>query len=222
MTDCCAPAWALFPLPFFTAEEPDEFVAAPAVEFIAETSWFMVAAHGYDEQHFDTVHGRRLVTPLAVDCPAPFARRSRYRAEIAGVNFYDRLLRSGLTRHVEISITTWGGTLVLITGDFGTVRSQFLISLLPVEENRTVCAVVVFARSSKSCISRWFCQPANLTLRKIFTRGYLVDEAAKLGQPRYLPHHLLEADRQLIDYFRWVASLPQSRSALVHSAPRHI
>jgi aminopyrrolnitrin oxygenase len=203
----------LFPLPFFVGEEPDGFVAAPAVEFSAETSWYMVAAHGYDLQHFETVHGRRLVTPLEVDCPAAFARRSRYRAEISGATACDRLLRRFLNRQVTISITTWGGTLVLITGDFGNVRSRFLISLLPLEENRTLCAVVVFARRSGSQLSRWLCQPVNLVLRKIFTRSYLVDEAVKLGRPRYLPHHLLEIDRELIDYFRWVAALPQSATA---------
>ena len=207
----------LFPLPFFAAEEPDNFVAAQAGEFTAETAWFMVAAHGYDLQHFATAHGRRLVTPLEVDCPAPLARRSRYRAEIAGANFYDRLLRNGLNRHVTITITTWGGTLVLVTGDFGSVRSQFLISLLPVEENRTVCSIVVFVRGSGSRLSRWLYQPLNLALRKIFTCGYLVNEAVKLGRPRYLPHHLIENDRQLIDYFCWVAGLPQNRPALVHS-----
>jgi nitrite reductase/ring-hydroxylating ferredoxin subunit len=212
----------LFPLPFFAAEEPDNFVAAQAAEFIAETSWFMVAAHGYDLQHFETAHGRRLVSPLAVDCPAPFARRSRYCAEIAGANFYDWLLRHGLNRHVTITITTWGGTLVLVTGDFGSVRSQFLISLLPVAENRTVCSVVVFARKSTNRLSRWLSQRLNLALRKSFTRGYLVGEAVKLGRPHYLPHHLIQSDGELIDFFRWTASLPQSRSALVHSAPRHI
>ena len=207
----------LFPLPFFAAEHAEHFVAVQAEHFVADTSWYMVAAHGYDLQHFDTVHGRRLVTPLAVDCPAPFARRSRFRAEITTTNVYDRLLRFFLNHQVAISITTWGGTVVLVSADFGKVRSRFLISLLPLAENRTVCSVVVFAPNSKSRLSRWLCQPVNLALRRIFTRAYLVDEAVKLGQPRYLPHHLVESDRQLIDYFRWVAGLPQNRPALVHS-----
>lgn len=211
-------AEALFPLPFFAGEKPEAFVAAQVSEFVAETSWYMVAAHGYDLQHFETVHGRRLVSPLTVDCPAPYARRSRYRAEICGISFNDRLLRRLLNHEVAISITTWGGTLVLITGDFGRVRSQFLISLMPVEENRTICSVIVFDRRWQNPLSRRLWQPLSLALRKVFTRGYLVDEAAKLGRPRYLPHHLLETDRELIEYFRWVASLPQSRTAQVHSA----
>lgn len=211
---------ALFPLPFFFQDEPADFVAAQATEFVAETSWYMVAAHGYDLQHFATVHGRRLVTPLAVDCPSTFARRSRYRAEIAGASAYDSILRHVLNRQVSISITTWGGTLVLISGDFGAMRSQFLISIMPVEEQRSICSVVVFSRRGANRLARWLYQPISLALRKSFTRGYLVDEAAKLGQPRYLPQHLIAADRELIDYFCWVARLPQSRSALASLAQR--
>jgi len=104
------------------------------------------------------------------------------------------------------------------TGD----ADRFLISLLLVQENRTVWSVVVFDRAGNNCLSRWLFQLLDLRLRKIFTRGYLAGEVAKLGQSRYLPHHLLESDRELIDYFRWVASLPQSQLPLVQSAQRAI
>src|SRR5215208_1601712 len=43
------------------------------------------------------------------------------------------------------------------SGDAG-LRSRFLISLLPVQENRTVCSVVVFARAGNNCLYRWLFQ----------------------------------------------------------------
>jgi hypothetical protein len=45
----------------------------------------------------------------------------------------------------------------------------------------------------------------------MFTRAYLADEAAKLGRPRYMAQHLIEADRELNEYFRWAAALPEGQ-----------
>src|SRR5262245_15608905 len=141
-------AEALFPLPSFSAVSDDDLVAARPARFVADTSWYMVAAHGYDERHFETVHSRRLLAPLTVDRPATYARRSRYMAEIVGNQYYDRFLRSRMSHTVSISITTWGGTLVMISGDFGSVKSLFMIALEPLNDQQTLCSVVVFKQRS--------------------------------------------------------------------------
>lgn len=203
---------ALFPLPQFADEESGNWTAAAPTKFLAECSWYMVAAHGYDLQHFETVHGRRLIGPLAVDCPAPFARRSRYAAEIVGQKYYDRILRRLFSRQVTISITTWGGSLVMITGHFGRVQSRFIIALNPIGDQLTECSVIVVKKPSATALGKWLWDPLSLGVRKMLTRGYLVDEVASLGRPRYAPHRLIEADREMIEYFRWVAALPQSKS----------
>lgn len=203
---------ALFPLPRFADEQGGQWSAATPTKFVAECSWYMVAAHGYDLQHFETVHGRQLVGPLAVDCPAAFARRSRYTAEIVGNKYYDRILRQLFAQQVTISITTWGGSLVMITGDFGRVQSRFMIALNPIDDERTECSVIVLKKQSDTTVGRWLWDSLSLAVRKWLTRGYLVDEVASVGRPRYAPQRLIEADREMIEYFRWVAALPQSKS----------
>ena len=200
----------LFPLPFFHDAWADDFIASAPTTFIANSCWYMVAAHGYDLPHFETVHGRKLLTPLSMDCPAPFARRSRYRAEIVGNKYYDHFLRLCLSREVTISITTWGGTLVLITGDLGRARSTFMIALQPLDDGQTRCDVIVFAERSRSVSGKYLLDPLSLALRRLLTRGYLVDEVNQLGNPRYRPEHLIDTDRAMIEYFQWAAGLPQA------------
>lgn len=201
-------AQPLYPLPFFFGERPEEFTRGAPVEFVAGCTWFMVAAHGYDTQHFETVHGRKLHGPLAVDCPSPFARRSTYTADIIGEAYYDRLLRRFAGPTVKISITTWGGTLVLITGTFARAISRFMIALQPLEDATTRCQVIVFAKRSDNPVARHVLQPLSLRVRRLFTGAYLVAEARGLGTPRYNPAGLIEADREMIDYFHWAAALP--------------
>jgi aminopyrrolnitrin oxygenase len=198
----------LFPLPFFFDERPEEFVRGEPVEFVAGCTWFMVAAHGYDAQHFLTVHGRRLHRPLSVDCPSPFARRSTYSADVLGEAYYDRLLRRLASRTVDISITTWGGTLVMITGTFARVVSRFMIALQPLEDATTRCQVIVFAKRFDNPVARHVVQPVGLRVRRLFTRAYLIAETKGLGTPRYNPAGLIEADREMVDYFHWAAALP--------------
>ena len=45
----------LFPLPFFDGEIPGDFRAAKVISYEADASWFMVAAQGFDRQHFESV-----------------------------------------------------------------------------------------------------------------------------------------------------------------------
>ncbi len=203
----------LFPLPFFFDERPEDFIPAAPVQFVADCTWFMVVAHGYDTQHFYTVHSRKLHAPLAVDCPVPFARRSRYTADVLGEAYYDRLLRKFAGPTVEISITTWGGTMVLITGKFKRATSQFMISAMPTEDGKTMCHVVAFARSTRHQLARYLFQPLNLWVRRLFTGAYLIAEVESLGNPRYNPSNFVEADGEMIEYFRWAAKLPRSAYA---------
>ena len=83
----------LFPLPFFPNCNPYDFPASRTFHFNMDTPWFMLVGNGFDGQHFQAVHDRRLTSVPTVDCPGPFARRMRFDAEVAGLTVFDRLLR---------------------------------------------------------------------------------------------------------------------------------
>jgi len=192
---------ALFPLPFFLGEDTADYVAGRAFRYEADCTWFVNSAHAFDRQHFDAVHDRRLVAPPEIDCPAPFARRNRYRAEVLGRTPLDRVLRLTAGRMVSISLTVWGGTFVCITGDFGRARSRFLMITRPLENGHTLCEGIVFAPRPAN--------PLTLAVRRFFTHGYLSEEARVLRGTRYDPARFVEADADMIDYFQWLVALPQ-------------
>jgi hypothetical protein len=123
---------------------------------------------------------------------------------------YDRVLRRLVGGTVDISITTWAGTFFCLTGTFRRACSYFLIVSQPIDDGKTLVEGIVFARRSRLAPARMLWQPLSLECRRMFTRGYLVAEADKLGSPQYRPAALIAADRDMIDYFQWVAALPQS------------
>jgi len=139
----------LFPLPFFFGEDPAGFVAGRIFRYVADCNWYMNAAHAFDLQHFASVHDRELIAPPQVDCPAPMARRNRYRARVVGRSVLDRLLYIFAGKTVEITLSVCGGTFVLVTGNFGKAYSRFIVSTWPLEDGRTLCEGIVFARRSR-------------------------------------------------------------------------
>ncbi len=191
----------LFPLPFFFGESADDYAAGRVFRYEADCSWFVNSAHAFDRQHFDAVHDRRLLAPPEIDCPVPFARRNRYRAEVLGRTPLDRVLRVTAGKLVAISLTVWGGTFVCITGDFDRARSRFLMVTRPLENGHTLCEGIVFARRPANPLTLW--------TRRLFTHGYLADEAQKLRGTRYDAARFVEADSDMIDYFHWLVALPQ-------------
>jgi nitrite reductase/ring-hydroxylating ferredoxin subunit len=194
----------LFPLPFFFDEQPEAFVAGKPFRFVANCTWYMLAANGFDVEHFRAVHDRTLIGPPEVDCPAPFARRMRWAAEVTGSSIFDGLLRRFAGGPVHVSITSWGGPYILVTGFFRRARSYILIATQPLEDERTLIETIVLGPRRTPALL----QPLSLWVRRIFTRGFLRDDIDRLGGIRYNPHTLLENDRLLIEYFAWAAALP--------------
>jgi hypothetical protein len=197
----------LFPLPFFLDENPADYLAARAFGFVADCAWYMNSAHAFDRQHFAAVHGRELLTPLAVDCPAPYARRNSYLAKVVGDSVLDRVLRVAAGRTVKTTLTIWGGTFAVITADFERVRSGFLMAMEPLEDGRTRCHGIAMAPRPRFPLGPL--APLQPWLRRLLTQTYLQEEVRRLHSIRYNPGSLGENDQDMIDFFNWVAALPQ-------------
>lgn len=194
-------AEALFPLPFFSDESSEDLRAAKLFSYEADASWFMVAAQGFDRQHFETVHDRRLLSAPQVDCPSPFVRRNQWDAEIIGHRFPDRLLKMLVGKNVSLSIQNWGGTCYIVKARFPRACNYFLVSYRPIENDRTHFDVIVFARRGLAALS--------LIPRRWLTRAHLVAEAAQVRDTQYRPTRLIPQDADMIECFRWLAALPQ-------------
>jgi hypothetical protein len=168
----------------------------------------MTAANAFDMQHFSCVHGRDLIDRCQVDCPAPFARRNRYRAAIVGRSRSDGFLRSFVGPTVDVSITCWGGTYMLMTADFERAQSRFLIATRPLEGEKTLCEGIVFMGRADNPLMRLLWQPLNLMVRRVLTHGFVSDESRNLLGIRYNPGALTRDDVTMAEFFSWLAQLP--------------
>jgi len=200
----------LFPLPFFAGADPDEYVAGRFLNFDADCPWYLVNANSFDVQHFRAGHDRELLGEPVVDCLHPYARRIRVTFQVAGDSIFDRLLRRFAGEHVTVSMTNWGGTIVVVTGDFRRARSTFITYNEPISEQSCFQNVLVYSRRSRLGP---LADKTRLFVRRLFTRGFMAGEFSTLAGIRYNPDRLLACDLLMVEFFEWVAGLPQTASA---------
>jgi len=199
----------LFPMPFFYDQDPDDFVCGRPFSFNAKSSWYMMSAHAFDVQHFETVHDRKLLGPPVIDCPTQYGRRCTHHSQVAGNNVFDRLLRTFASKTVTVQLTIWGNNICMVEGKFERVTSRFFLMMSPQEDGTTQVHGTIFKRRSKIPLLGRLIDRLGLETRRWFTAGYLNDENTTLGSPKYRPATMVEQDKEVADYFRWALAVSQ-------------
>jgi phenylpropionate dioxygenase-like ring-hydroxylating dioxygenase large terminal subunit len=193
-----------FPLPFFPGEDPEELAPGRPFGTTLACPWYMVGANAFDLQHFRAAHDRRLAGEPRVDCPAPFARRASARFRVCGGSLRDRVTRRFAGSEVEMAITDWCGNLMFASATFRRTRSYGMVATEPVPGGVAV-RVIVFVRQSRGLLRRALVDPLHREVRRFFIQRFLASDAARLDGACYNPHGLIDADRDLAEYFAWLA-----------------
>jgi nitrite reductase/ring-hydroxylating ferredoxin subunit len=200
---------ARFPFPSFEGPDWDNLHAAPAFEFTVDAPWYLLSANGFDVQHFRCAHDRVLLGEPVVDAPAAFAWRLRANFEVVGNSIYDRLTRCFSGSHVEMSVTSWCGNLVLVTARFRRTTSYGLVSFIPLEQNRTLIRDIVLVPRSRTTLARCLLDPVDAWLRRWFIREFVRSDVDRSHGIRFDPRRVIEADKVLVDYLTWLKNIHQ-------------
>jgi phenylpropionate dioxygenase-like ring-hydroxylating dioxygenase large terminal subunit len=198
---------ALFPLPFFPDVGPTDFVAARPFGAVLDCPWYMVGSNAFDLQHFRAAHDRRLASDPEVTCPHAFARRASARFRVAGGSLQDRLTRLFAGPEVEMAITDWCGNLMFATATFRRTTSYGMVVTEPLACGKVAVRVIVFLPRSRSPVGRLLADPLRLAVRRLFIKRFLASDASRLNSARFSPHGLIDCDRDLAEYFAWLAGV---------------
>lgn len=211
----------LFALPFFPSVDPNDLVPARPFATVLQCPWFMVGANGFDSQHFRAAHDRRLLAEPTVICPHPFARRATATFGVEGAFLRDRLTRWFAGDRVELSMDDWCGNLMFVTARFRRTRSFGMVTTWPLSADSVRVQVTVFVRKSRSLLGRALFDPVNRAVRRFFIRAFLkADARVAMAGLLYNPHGMSASDRELVEYFRWLAGVAHGVPATAgESAP---
>lgn len=199
----------LFPLPYFSGRSPDELIRARPFGTVLDCPWYVSGANAFDLQHFRAAHDRRLVAEPRTDQPDRYAFSAVGLFAVAGDTLQDRITRRFAGEEVKLSITDWCGSLSFAAAEFRRTATYGLVAREPLPDGRVRVDVYVFARRARGA-ARWaLTDRLLLQIRRLFIKRFLTADAIRLNGVRYMPERLIEADRDMIDYYRWLAETAQ-------------
>lgn len=195
------PAWDV---PFFELKDPSRMLGSRTIEFDLAVPWYMVAANGFDIQHFRAAHDRTLIGEPIVTAPDEHSRQITARFAVTGTGWRDRLTRAASGPDVTMQIRSYRGLIVLVTARFRRTTSYGMTSILPQGPTRTIVRTIVWVDASASAITRRFADPIHAAVRRSFIRAFMKSDADRCHGLRYNPGTFIEADRVQAEYLRWV------------------
>lgn len=205
----------LFPLPFFPGADADDFVRAEPFEAVLRCPWYMVGANAFDLQHFSAAHDRRVVGAPSVACSTPFARSASALFAVLGNSARDRLTRWFGGNQVELAITDWCGNLMFVTATFRRTKSYGMLATHPLGTRKVLVRVVVFLPRSAAWLGRLLLDSLQLRIKRYFIKEFLrADARLAMRGFHYNPQGLLDYDRELAQYFQWLASAAATARAM--------
>jgi hypothetical protein len=182
-------------------------LAAPLFEFTVEAPWYLVGANGFDVQHFRCAHDRTLVSEPAIDSPHPFAWRLQATFRISGDSLFDRFTRACAGPEVAMTVTNWGGNLVLVEARFRRTTSYGLVSFVPLAGNRTLLRDLVWVPRSRTALGRALVDPLDARIRRSFIREFVRSDVRSSVGLRFDRRRMIEADNALVAYLDWLRPL---------------
>lgn len=195
---------AKFAFPFFEGVDPEDLRAARCFEFIVDAPWYLVSANGFDAQHYQCAHDRTLEGELLVDSPDPFARRLQANFLVSGTSWQDRLVRRFSGSRVHMTVTNWGGNLVLVTAKFHRTTSYGIVSFVPLADGRTKLRDIVWVPKRKGLLGSRVLEPLDAEVRRLFIREFVRSDVDASQGIRFNRHHTIGADRVLVEYLDWL------------------
>ena len=201
----------LFPLPYFANRQPEELRPSRPFGTILDCPWYVSGANAFDLQHFRAAHDRRLVSDPVTDQPTPYSFRALGVFAVEGSSIQDRITRKFAGDNVSLGITDWCGSLSFATAEFARTSTYGLVAREPLADGRVHVQVIVFAQHSKSKIARRLYDPLQMEVRRHFIKTFLTADAIRLNGVRYAPERLIQADRDMIEYYQWLAKTCQGQ-----------
>jgi phenylpropionate dioxygenase-like ring-hydroxylating dioxygenase large terminal subunit len=195
----------LFPLPFFANCRPEELRPSRPFGTVLDCPWYVSGANAFDLQHFRAAHDRRLVSDPVTDQPSTYSFRALGVFAVEGHSIQDRITRKFAGDQVSLGITDWCGSLSFATAEFARTTTYGLVAREPLPDGKVKIQVIVFARRSNNTVSKLLIDPLQLAVRRYFIKTFLTADAIRLNGVSYEPEHLIEADRDMIQYYKWLA-----------------
>lgn len=198
------------PLPLPEIIAPSRLLARPAGEFVTTTPWYALIANGFDMEHLLAVHARELKEEPVISRPDSRSFRIAYRTAVTGRGLSDRLMKWMSGNEIRASMTSIGGSMMMVQSKAGPRPSMFLLSLCPTTDGGTmVRAIAGIDGSAANLFDRLRLRLAGWLFRTFLSRDFAIFEGLDWHPPSF-PHSAGDRyTRQMFDYFLSLEEAPE-------------
>jgi nitrite reductase/ring-hydroxylating ferredoxin subunit len=180
----------------------EDFSACYAGEHRFALPWQVLVANGFDCEHLEAVHERRLLAPPTLERQGSGGLLLRYHTQPVGRGLADRVTALIGRGGVRGAIASQNGSMMLVRSRLGERRSFILLSFVPTTGHATIVRGIV---GIEGAAGRWRGLQARLAARLF--RAFLHKDLAVLEGLAW--HEPAREDslgdrytRQLCDYLR--------------------
>lgn len=202
---------ALFSFPAFISADPAALTGRRPFRLQPQCAWFMVAANGFDLQHFRGSHDRTVNGEVLISRPAPQAIRAVIPLAVVPKTLFDRLTAWLAGGTLTFTVTAWGGTLLLVEAVFPRTTTFGLVSLNPLSAEMTEHINTVLVRRSRTIFGRLLFDRINSALRRWAIKRFVSADLLRMAGSRFSYDRCSNADAELRQYFLWAESLPAGK-----------
>ena len=195
-----------FALPSF---EGADLISAAPIRWRLQTQWYMVGANAFDGRHFALAHGRRLLAPPVLVPPDRFSVGALYEYGIEGHSLVDRVVRLISGARVRLSVTAWGGSVVLVRAQFARDESFGVVVVEPDGECAANVTVIVNARRSGTRLGLLLGDWLRVRVKRSAIRNFLRDDSSGLRRLDYVHGGLRDGDEVMAAFLRWASDRPE-------------
>lgn len=199
----------LFPFPFFPGLSEEDLLAAPPFELEEECPWYMIAANGFDLQHYKMAHDRILIGTPRTSCPDRFARRIEMELEVNSRSVIDRAIRRIAGPRLSFAVTAWAGNLILVESKFPAMETFGFVAVHPLSPGSCILYDTVFIRRSSKAMRRAIVDRVALKVRRELVRRFLFADKGRMTGVRFAQSRAIGADTEMMEYIEWLQRLSE-------------
>lgn len=174
----------------------DEFSWSAGPPVTVQAPWYSLMANPFDVMHIQTIHHRQLLEEPLLERLDRYRMRMTCVWRVSGRGLSDRLMQWLSGDRIRVEFTCFGGPLLLIRSDLGTVRSSLLVGLQPDGQR---CGVQLLFGSQGGRLAGALC-------RWLYTE-FLRRDLAVLEGARFQPYTGRSCDGPLGVFARYLEEL---------------
>jgi len=194
---------ALFPLPFFEGESPEDFHVSKVIDIIQDGTWYVPAVNIFDVQHFAFSHGRHPRKPSVFDYGHEHMARVIHYFSITPKFNLEKIFIRFFGNQIDINAEVWGGNAIVIKSKIGFFQSRMIAYCTPKEKTASLTRMVVYRPKSGFFLLNLI-EKVLIKIQASFVKKMFQVESDEFKGLMLRENNLhSENDKELIEYLAW-------------------